>query len=1252
MPTPTTPGTYFCTPYLLGISAIESFQCVQDGYNCYMYTDMYGNCMYCGTQYCTSGYLLYTEYPANSPVYYYRSNGVGSYYTTSYCAAGAFYCFYYPTVCITQLNNSYPNGCIYIEHNGSGGYCTGLYEYCNNGYLFDYEDSLNYSCGYFSDGTGYYYTGIFNYCSSGTCFCTSDYYLQLPPSGCPYCFGSYDVIADGSGNRFNCYDFSPQNQLIKTDYLSGCCINYLSDGTGYYLTCTIFCSGTILACSGLYVNINNQSIDNGFRYLISDGTGSCFYSYNFCSFGFSFLDLNSVNYLSDGTGYYYLTDLFPRNPLDVKINWDFSKTTKSKYNFCVVDASGDSILLCLNNLNSCFYEINSICETSICLFEANQNKSLFIEDSCAPFIYVRNLGPNNINLILSNQTGYVNFKECQIFNKINFSGQNLILKEKESIIFSLQVSDEGSHYCSNIIYPFGFFYEFKDVKDVNQLGSYPVCCAFDILNNKYFPTYLYSDICNLPIESGCIVETGYGFNYQKQLSFGENLKVDCFSNLEISLQKATGTGIFEIFCLNKNLNINSSYGYNTFQSNISTNSIQIIDENGVCIMNDDGLVYSKIIENNSSINVIYDIDVNSNKFYNLIYLDCNSGSANYELILKKINNLNECIFYTRSDLANSGGLLILRDNESACVEINLDEFSSIKDLRNKNINRNNIYLPPLTEFYYDHCFELNKTNYIENKIQTGFWTSGQIQINDSGFCNYSMITDCFNADYLQYKSNIYNIKICNPENRINTNSIQDKSLFDTSDDFFIPRSNIECCFYFCNLEFRYSPVQSILYRDNYYSIPNQTIQINFSLSGNSEIVDFPLDAINYNKLKINTNYEIFETVRSSNIDINYIDFSFTKSCLDSNYICYQVPIIQLPNLNGYEYPQVLINNVTKQIKQTNIKFEINPLNKFSEDVFYGLNNFLFFINSKLKSGAALDFLNCQTILLDDYCYGCSDYNFLMMDLKSEYDSDPSIIPTGDWYNILELVSLEDGENLISYKNNTGNGYNYISAVITGINYCDQFSGDYLTCSEINASGLLNYTSTGFNYDGSSRSIRYLFDESQNITGCFISIDSGSFFSIENNSYFINLQSSDLTGQMKCRDINISKNYKFTGIQPFFIKANYPMLDIKKPMLCSNLKEYILNTNDQETSGLYYYTYDISNPKNIDLKLISPDFTYITNISWADKSIDPFSVDSKIGLIQNNSAKINLDISNLIYENPYFLNCEFIQTICINMIGGL
>ena len=517
-----------------------------------------------------------------------------------------------------------------------------------------------------------------------------------------------------------------------------------------------------------------------------------------------------------------------------------------------------------------------------------------------------------------------------------------------------------------------------------------------------------------------------------------------------------------------------------------------------------------------------------------------------------------------------------------------------------------------------------------------------------------MITHCSGAVYQQYKSNIYNVKLCNEDNRKSTSSIQDKSSFVISDDFYIPRTLLECCFYFCELEFRYNPVQCILYRDNYYEIENEIIQIEFSVSGNSEIINFPKNAINYDKLKINTDFEIFDSLTCSQLNINYSDFSFVKTYNDVNYINYDIPLVQSYNLSGYEYPQILIQNKINQTRQTNIKIDINPMHCFACDAFYGLNNFLLFVTSKLNSGLALDFIDCGTKLMCDYCYDSSEYNFFMMDLKSESDNCAFTNPSVLWTNICERIAFDENDmSLISYKNNTGNGYNYVLPVINCIHYSDQFSGSgSLICSEIIQSGLLNYVSTGLNYDGSSIDIAYLFDENQNATGCYFKITSGSYFLTENNNYLINIQSSDLTGLMKCRDININRNYQFTGIQPFFINSNYAMLDIKYPMLCNNLQLYCLNISEDPISGLFYYIYNVNAPINTSVKLNSPEFTLLNEISWGDKYISQYSFDSKIGQIQKNSARINLDINNLIYENPYILNTCCLQTICINMIGGL
>jgi len=1089
--------------------------------------------------------------------------------------------------------------------------------------------------------------------ATGECATTVDglYYI--------YDNGLGGTYSEFSGYCSSGYIFFGQAQFGSGAFINstGCyCCTAHSNGLGSYYWDDIYYSGTILSCSQIILDIDSRNIDNGCCYLISDGYGNCFYDAQYCNLGFSFFQIdNFLDYVSNGTGSYLVKELSIRNAYDVCINWDFSKRTKSKYNFTSINACGTDVLLSLNNSCIYFYEINSICDTSICILEATQCKTLHIEDSCIPFIYIKNIGNNNLNLKLSNNSSQINFKQCQIYKKINYIDNDVILKSKESIMLSVNASTSGDSYYSNIYYPFGFFYEFKNVDVVNSFGLYPVCCAFDCASNTYFPTYLYSDICNLPIQSGFIIDTGYGFCYQKQLSFNENLKVDCYSTLEISFQKITGTGVNDIYCIDTNFQVNSYFGCNTFGAVFQTNEISISDENGTVLITDENPYYSKDIENNSCINIVYDVDVDFNKFYNLIYLDnCLSGSC-YDLNIKKINTLNECTVFNRNDLVNSGNILLLKNNENAYVEICTDEFSAIKDLRNKKIDRNNIFLPLNSEFSYQYCFELNKSNYLKNRPVSGFWNTCCDQLNNnSGFCNYSTIISCCDTGYQVNKSNIYNIILCNQDNRKSTTSIQDKSCFVLSDDFYIPRTILECSFYFCDLEFKYNPVECILYRDNYYLINSDTIEIEFSVSGNCEIINFPKNAINYNKLKINTDFEIFDTLECSDLNINYLDFSFVKNYTDINCINYTIPIIQCCTLSGYEYPQISLANKIKQVKQTNIKIDINPINNFIDDSFYGLNNFLLFITSKLNSGLALDFINCGTKLMCDYCYDSSEYNFLMMDLKSESDYCNLTKPLVTWTNIDQRISFDENKiDLISYKNCTGNGYNYVLPVIDCIQYSDQFSGQYsLICSEIVQSGLLNYINTGLNYDGSSRTLIYLFDTGQNITGCYCSIDSGSTFLINNNNYYINLQSSDMTGLMTCRNINVSRNYKFTGIQPFFINSNYAMLDIKYPMVCNNLQLYCLNISEDPISGLFYYIYDINNPVNNALKLNSPEFTSITDICWSDKNISQFYFDSKIGQIQKNSAKINLDVNNLVYENPYILNCCCIQTICINMIGGL
>lgn len=1087
-----------------------------------------------------------------------------------------------------------------------------------------------------------------------TCFdwsCYSGGTLCCPSNGTIYIYsdGIGGTYCEFSGYCNSGYIFST---LCLNDLTGNYCHSAFSDGTGFYFEKDIYFSGTILNCTGINLNILNQSFNNGSCCLISDGAGFTYNIFNYCQNGYNFLQSGILNYISDGDGGYLELENFLSSVNNVNIKWDFSRRVKEKYTFVNLDACGGDLIIPLSNTSEKFYEINSICQTSIYLQEANENKSLSIEDVCIPFIFIKNIGEKNLLIEFSNEEGYSNFKECQLFNKNFYENQKINLSPQESIALSFNVSTDGGNYYSITCYPFGFFYEFKDV---NFMGLYPACCEFDSATNKYIPLYTYSKICNIPIESGSVSTTGYGFCYQKQLSFYENLVVDSQSLLEISFQKNTGTGTYDIFCINRNFEINSCYGFNCIQSCILTNEISIYD--GVCntIISDSCGVFSKTVDQDLNINIIYDVDFEFNKFYNLIYLDLNTGNTCYELNIIKENEITEQFFYTRQDILNCENVFRLKNNEIAYVDICLGENSAIKSLTNKNINRENLFLPLLCEFDYKYCFELNKSSSILNKCTTGFWSSSLILNMHSGFCNCSIIIECSQPEYQQYKSFIYNIDLCNLDNSISTNAIQDKSLFTTSDDFYIFKSDVQCCFCFCDLEFRYNPVESIQYRDNIYYIPDENIQFEFLFSGNIENIDFPIRAINYEKLKLDIEDRIFDTVNCSLLEISYQNIAFKKTYDQSNFFCYSVPIIQCHNLSGYEYPYLLINNNIEQIQQKNISININPVHCFTSDSFYGLNNFLLFLTSKLNSGIALEFINCQTKQITDYYYDCHEYNFLMMDLKSEYDLCCFAVPSGNWINVMQMISFNKDNNLdlISYKNNTGSAYNYILPIIKNIEYIDEFTdNNSITCSIINDSGFLNYISTGYNYYGSANDILYLCDSNNNITGCFSNANSGSFFGIFKNNYLINIQPSDLTGVPSCRRICFNRNYQFTGVQPFCIISNYPMLDIKYPILCENLSLYCCNVFDESKSGLYYYIYNINSPENINLKLLSPELTSINNICWGDYCINSNTSNSKIGLIQNNSAKINLDIKNLIYKNPYILDCGSIQTICINILGGL
>ena len=278
----------------------------------------------------------------------------------------------------------------------------------------------------------------------------------------------------------------------------------------------------------------------------------------------------------------------------------------------------------------------------------------------------------------------------------------------------------------------------------------------------------------------------------------------------------------------------------------------------------------------------------------------------------------------------------------------------------------------------------------------------------------------------------------------------------------------------------------------------------------------------------------------------------------------------------------------------------------------------------------------------------------MMDLACEYHCNfTQSTMSGDWNQFCESILIKNDFELIPYKNNTGDGYNYIYPIFNVICYSDSYvKNSEPIVIEVIKSGVFNYFNTGFNYDGSSVSQEVLTGSTGEITGTGYFITSGASFLNSSSSYYVSLPFDDLTGTENSRTICLSKVYNFTGVQPIYINSNYTLADISKPIVCSNFIHYSYDIDENCSCGLFYYLYDINNPKNDPIKISAPDLTYISDMCWRDEEISAICNTSDTAQIVNNLARINLNIKNFIYENKYFLDTGLFNTLCINVIGGL
>ena len=668
--------------------------------------------------------------------------------------------------------------------------------------------------------------------------------------------------------------------------------------------------------------------------------------------------------------------------------------------------------------------------------------------------------------------------------------------------------------------------------------------------------------------------------------------------------------------------------------------------------------FEKIIAEDIDLCIYYDLNYCSEKIYTYKYKYSGvSGDSNQNFILS--NDSTPCCI-----IEISGSCLIQPDLEYSVtgnsfdkfyIKYNLNSGYSLASLKNKQIDREFLFLPSCEILPYDYCYEIADANFSFSTGVSGNFVDSGFLFSNCKFLNCSLLIDCLDQSFIDNQPLDYYICLNYSENRFCTNSILPKDNCDVG-EFFIPIiGNFEKSYFYSGLEYKYYPVCCVLYKDLVYEIPESTINITLLTSGNCTSLDFPIQALSLDKLKIVSNSEIYDKLCSASICLNYSGISFNFNCINLNCICFTVPKINNNLSFSSESPDFYLSSCYSTNIDDFVTLYLDPYNKFNLDRYYGLNNLLFFIASELNSGLVHSCIYCG------FSYGSSDYNFFMIDLENEFYDCAHQLPSGSGSFIIDQKT-SCRETLLtepfSYKSKSGEGYAYVMPIINCTQYVDCFihseSGSLCSSKILNEN--LNFIRTGFSYiGGSTGDVQIFYSDGQ-----YSGVDSGFFESsnvnIFQNQFSIYIDAESIKQTLTGRTLAFSKNYTFSGVQPIKFSTNYPLLDIKEPIYSTDLKKYSEEINDSGLNKFYYFVYDLANFQEKSIKFLSPDFTFISSMSWSDgsgeKSVcnsDNFNSDAKI---QSNAGYIKYTTKNLINSNPYYICFSDENNICIDIRGGL
>jgi hypothetical protein len=716
--------------------------------------------------------------------------------------------------------------------------------------------------------------------------------------------------------------------------------------------------------------------------------------------------------------------------------------------------------------------------------------------------------------------------------------------------------------------------------------------------------------------------------------------------------------------VNTGINSSSKFGQNEHIYLVSINCLHLYcNDNFLCFVYPTGLnfhsgFFSTIIDKNTDICILYDINFSSEKIYLYKYNYSGiSGDSNQNLILSNAGNPCSIILFSGCCIIEPLLNYSFTGNsfDRFYLNFNLNSGFSISDLKTKSIDRNCLFLPSCELFPYSYCYELANISHCLTTGISGQFVNSGCTFSMEEFLNCSNVLSCNDQVFIDNKPIDYYLCLNYCDNRFCTNSILCKGNSDIS-EFFVPIiGNSEKSYFYSGLEYRYYPVCCILYKDLVYEIPESTINITLMTSGNSTNLDFPIQALSLDKLKIISNSEIYERICSTNLNLSYSGIEFNFTCLCSNLICFYLPKIYNNCGNCFESPTTYMSSCYDIKIEDSVTLYLDPYSKFNLDRYYGLNNMLFFIINELNCGSIHECNYC------DFSYGSSDYNFLMIDLENNFYDYCMQIPSGSGSFVIDQkISCRNSNSInpFPYKLKSGDGYSYVLPIVNCLQFVDCFinceSG--ALCSERVLNSNLNFLTTGFNYSGGATGEIYIY----NSDGTFLNIETGflqnSNVSILPNNFSIIIDAESIKQTSTGRSLSFSKNYVFSGVQPIKFTTNYPLLDIKDPIYTTNLMQYCNQISESGLNDFYYFVYDIGNFQEKSIKFLSPDLTYISCMSWSDsagqKSVlfsDNFNSEGKI---QNNAGYIKYCLGNLISSNPYYLCFSESNAICIEIRGGI